>query len=249
MSHYVVIVTGGRDYPDREAVHAALDLVHALTPIWRLLHGACGATWPHVRGPELTGADRWAHEWAEARGVEAWGYPANWSRHGKRAGPVRNRHMIAHAGQLVRWQEDRMLVLACPGGVGTADCVRQARRNGLTVKTLDQILGPGLETLHTALASLDAQIVVRERQCARDVEVTWTPGPGAEPGPRGVVPGREETYPAEGEPVDAMAEAAAASSTCPCGGSGLRVDWATGLGAVPLCGSDEPCPECRGVEL
>lgn len=46
-----------------------------------------------------------------------------------------------------------------------------------------------------------SKTIVRELQCARDVEVTWTPGPGAEPGPRGVVPGREETYPAEGEPI------------------------------------------------
>lgn len=40
-----------------------------------------------------------------------------------------------------------------------------------------------------------------EPQCARDVTVTWAPGPGAPLGPRGVVPGDPSTYPAEGEPV------------------------------------------------
>lgn len=151
----IVIVTGGRDYPDREAVHRALDLVHALTPIEAVLHGACGATWPRVRGPELTGADRWAHEWATERGIDVHPHPANWERYGKRAGPLRNEQMIEHAGQLSRWQYQRTLVLAAPGGAGTADCVRRARQTGLTVKTLDDVLCPGIETQHAALAALD----------------------------------------------------------------------------------------------
>ncbi len=149
----IVIVTGGRDYPDRESVHHALDLVHALTPIEAVLHGACGATWPRVVAADLTGADRWAHEWATERGVVVHAHPANWERYGRGAGPRRNGDMIGRAGQLCRWQEDRALVLACPGGPGTADCVRQAKRSGLTVKTLDDVLCPGIETQHAALAS------------------------------------------------------------------------------------------------
>lgn len=158
MSPYVVIVTGGPDYSDRDAVFAALDLVHVLTPITLVMHGACGSTWPYVREKELTGADRWAHEWATERGVEAHGMPANWKRHGRRAGPFRNGHLIEFARQAARWHWDRVMVLACPGGRDTADCVKQARKNGLTVKTLDEVLAPGIETQHTALAALDAQI-------------------------------------------------------------------------------------------
>lgn len=149
----IVIVTGGRDYPERASVFAALDTVHAATPIEAVLHGACGATWPRVQGPELTGADRWAHEWAKERGVMIQPHPADWKRHGNRAGPLRNGHMVEHAGQLARWHEERVLVLACPGGAGTADCVKQARRSGLTVKRLDEVLDPRVETQHEALAS------------------------------------------------------------------------------------------------
>lgn len=163
----IVVVTGGRDYDDRERVSAALERLHAEAPIEALLHGACGATWPRVLGPELTGADRWAHEWATDRlpADKLNALPANWERYGKSAGPRRNGHMIEFAGQLSRWDERRVLVLACPGGAGTADCVRQARASGLTVKTLDDVLGE-IETQTEALASdwwsrVEAQRVLR----------------------------------------------------------------------------------------
>lgn len=43
--------------------------------------------------------------------------------------------------------------------------------------------------------------VVLERQAARDVTLTWQPGPGAPLGAQRVVPGDPSTYPAEGEPM------------------------------------------------
>ena len=50
-----VIVCGGRDYTDRDAVFAALDKAHAKRPFCLVVHGASGAgllsgVWAYERG-------------------------------------------------------------------------------------------------------------------------------------------------------------------------------------------------------
>jgi hypothetical protein len=108
-----IVVTGGRDYSDRGAVFAALDSVHAKSGIARLVHGGA------------RGADTLAGDWAKARGIPCDVYPADWSRDGKRAGPIRNRSMLGTA------LPDG--VVAFPGGSGTADCVKAAGERGIRV--------------------------------------------------------------------------------------------------------------------
>lgn len=71
------------------------------------------------------GADAVAARWAERHNVPAMAFPANWKKHGKAAGPRRNAKMIAEGRPDV--------VIAFPGGRGTADCVRQARAAGIEV--------------------------------------------------------------------------------------------------------------------
>jgi hypothetical protein len=71
------------------------------------------------------GADQWADNWACMRNVPHRNYPADWKTHGKAAGPIRNQRMIDHG------QPD--LVLAFPGGRGTADMIRRARVAGVPV--------------------------------------------------------------------------------------------------------------------
>lgn len=97
-----LLVTGGRDYADREAVFEALD---ALRPAV-IMHG------------RAKGADSLAHCWALERRVEVSAYGAQWAEHGKAAGPIRNQRMLDEG------KPD--MVLAFPGGRGTADMVRRA---------------------------------------------------------------------------------------------------------------------------
>lgn len=123
-----VVVTGGRDYADQAAVFAFLDAIHAETPITLLIHGACGwdADVPREHTAlRLRGADRWADRWARSRGVSVLPIPARWKAGGGHAGPVRN-----------GWMLDRMpdLVVAFPGGAGTANCVRQAQVRGMPIR-------------------------------------------------------------------------------------------------------------------
>lgn len=108
-----VLVCGGRDYADREHVYLVLDLLHRRVGVAVLIQG------------EARGADTLAREWAEARGVPVLPFPADWTRHGRFAGPRRNQRML---------DEGRPgLVLAFPGGRGTMDMTRRARRAGVRV--------------------------------------------------------------------------------------------------------------------
>ena len=104
-----VIVTGGRDYEDRQRVWEALD---AARPDLLVVGDA-------------TGADAWARSWAHSRGVRLEIHAADWQVYGRRAGPLRNGAMLGSHPDAV--------VVAFPGGRGTADCVRQARRAGMSV--------------------------------------------------------------------------------------------------------------------
>lgn len=69
------------------------------------------------------GADRIAREWCICRKVECRGYAADWKRHGRAAGPIRNQRMLDDG------KPD--LVIAFPGGRGTADMVRRAIATGI----------------------------------------------------------------------------------------------------------------------
>jgi hypothetical protein len=124
-----VLVTGGREYADAATVHSRLDWVHASPMsggIAVVIHGAC--TDPPTG--RLRGADRWADEWARAHGVPVEAYPAEWGTYGKAAGPIRNRRMLV--------QGNPELVLAFPGGTGTAHMVKLARQAGVPVVELGQ---------------------------------------------------------------------------------------------------------------
>lgn len=111
-----VLVCGGRDYADKDEVWKALDV---------MLRGARHDTLTIIQGG-ATGADKLARDWCADRCVPYDNYPADWGKHGKAAGPIRNQRMI---------DEGRPnLVLAFPGGRGTADMVRRARVAGIRVR-------------------------------------------------------------------------------------------------------------------
>jgi predicted Rossmann-fold nucleotide-binding protein len=71
------------------------------------------------------GADSLAKFWAQAHHKRQWEFRAQWKKYGMRAGPLRNQKML---------DEGRPdLVVAFPGGRGTADMVARARKAGVEV--------------------------------------------------------------------------------------------------------------------
>ena len=113
----IAIVTGGRDYRDKAMVEVVLGDVDP-SQIW---HGGA------------RGADTFAADYAETWGIHTSVCDADWKTHGRAAGPIRNQQMIDAAVQLRDRFGGEFLVIAFPGGRGTADCVKRARAAGLNV--------------------------------------------------------------------------------------------------------------------
>lgn len=65
-----------------------------------------------------SGADQMASHWARVNHIKEIACPANWKEHGKAAGPIRNQQMLDNYKP--------HLVIAFPGGRGTADTIRRA---------------------------------------------------------------------------------------------------------------------------
>ena len=112
-----VLVAGGGVISNRYAVCAALDVLHSLDPIRRVIHG---------RGQM---AERIAGDWAFEKGVQRQEYPADWEQHGEQAAAIRNTSML----QL----EAVRLVLAFPGNEDMLDVVEKARAKGIRVVAVD----------------------------------------------------------------------------------------------------------------
>lgn len=89
---YRILITGSRDWTDQDAVYKALaDVVRSIPADQEVtvVHGACP-----------TGADHMAHEWARGYGARIEAHPANWVKHGRKAGPIRNGVMVAEGADI-----------------------------------------------------------------------------------------------------------------------------------------------------
>lgn len=108
-----VLVCGGRDFDDAEMLNRFMDELAGDLVIDVVIEG------------DARGADRMAGEWARRNAINNIKYCAEWEKLGRKAGPIRNQQML---------DEGRTdLVVAFPGGRGTADMVKRAREAGIEV--------------------------------------------------------------------------------------------------------------------
>ena len=117
-----VLITGSRTWDDEETIRAALDAVAgsaAAAGFDRLtvVHGAC---------PQ--GADAIADAWVRAHpAATAERHPANWQKHGRGAGMVRNRAMVKRGADLV-------LAFIRDDSPGATQCADAAVEAGLILR-------------------------------------------------------------------------------------------------------------------
>ena len=117
----VAIVTGGRDYRDRDRVHLELE---TLQPAVLLEGGAMGA-------------DQWAREWGKKKGIECWTCWPCWESHSRHAaGPIRNGHIARMGVRFDHVGTHQVVVLAFPGNRGTANMVQTCESLGLEVRRI-----------------------------------------------------------------------------------------------------------------
>ena len=108
-----LLVCVGREFADRRLLNETLSRLRQERGIALVIAGGA------------RGADTMPEWWGKAEGLPCDVYQADWASLGRRAGPIRNQRMLDEG------KPD--LVLAFPGGRGTADMVRRAREAGVEV--------------------------------------------------------------------------------------------------------------------
>lgn len=103
-----ILVCGGRDYADWYRLKTVLDDIYKKFSDITIISGCA------------KGADTLAIEWVVLNHVELELYYANWKEYRRKAGPIRNQKMLDEG------KPD--LVIAFPGGNGTADMVRRSKK-------------------------------------------------------------------------------------------------------------------------
>lgn len=112
-----VIVTGDRNWDDPVTIQNELA---KLPPDSTVVHGDC------------RGADRWAGRLARELGLTVVAWPAEWKKHGRKAGPIRNQEMVDSGADLVLAFHPDL-----GRSKGTRDCVRRAQRARIQVRVID----------------------------------------------------------------------------------------------------------------
>lgn len=110
-----VIVAGSRDIHDYDLVCRAIE--------------RSGFQVDVVLSGGAEGVDKLGERWAGEHGVPVERYPADWQKHGRAAGPIRNRQMGKKGDALVA-------VMRRPGTPGTRNMIQTAERLGLKVYVL-----------------------------------------------------------------------------------------------------------------
>ena len=109
-----VLVCGGRNYRDNGTLWSRLNLIHAMHGISVVIHGGA------------RGADMLGEKWAVLNDIPHVMFKPDWDAYGPAAGPIRNKRMLEEG------KPD--LVLAFPGGKGTANMIWQANECGVPVE-------------------------------------------------------------------------------------------------------------------
>ena len=117
-----VLICGGRGFRDKQFVDDYLDewvtSLYDKNPYFKesiiVIHGGA------------LGVDTWADSWAIRRKYTIKEYQPDWDKYGRAAGPIRNKQMLDEG------KPD--LVIAFPGGRGTANMIKQAKEAGVEVE-------------------------------------------------------------------------------------------------------------------
>lgn len=120
-----VLFSGSRKFTD--------DLV-VIPMLERLSKRAGGANRVTVVHGGASGLDSLVGVLAHHFGMRIEVHHADWQKHGKAAGPIRNREMV-------RLGADLLVAYPLPGGRGTLDCINQAVKAGIPTLVYDASTG------------------------------------------------------------------------------------------------------------
>lgn len=118
MSNMKILVCGDRNYADSKELYDSLDWIRGLYDYPNVV----------VIEGEARGADTLGREWAKERGFSVLEFPADWDKHGRAAGPIRNKQMLEQEPDLVvAFHKD------ISSSKGTLNMITQANRANIPV--------------------------------------------------------------------------------------------------------------------
>lgn len=119
MEDYKVIIAGGRTFNDYELVKEKCE-IHLMEKM--KTHNVI------IVSGHASGADSLGERFAEEYHLPCELHPADWSRHGRAAGPIRNAEMAACADALIAFWDGK--------SKGTANMIKSAKAKGLQVSVV-----------------------------------------------------------------------------------------------------------------
>lgn len=124
-----IIIAGGREVSDYEIVRQAVIRSGYWSQYKRTIEVVCGMalSWKWDDDPTAGGVDRWGYEFAKRNGLIVHEFHADWKKHGKAAGYIRNAAM----GRFAKAHEGRLLAVWDGTSPGTKDMIGWADENGL----------------------------------------------------------------------------------------------------------------------
>lgn len=121
MSDFRVLVTGSRTWTDPVPICVALDAVLAEHGLLTVVHGGARRGADHIAAQWV--ADEIAWNWP----IRVERHPADWQRHGRRAGILRNVEMVESGADLC-------LAFIRDQSKGASHCAEAARKAGIPVR-------------------------------------------------------------------------------------------------------------------
>lgn len=117
-----VLVCGSRHFNDYDFLG---------TSLWRLYQERENFNITEIIHGGARGADTLAGEWAKNHNCPVRVFPADWEKHGKAAGPIRNAQMLKEG------QPNLVVAFLAPDSRGTKNMIDQATKAGVPVKVID----------------------------------------------------------------------------------------------------------------
>ena len=119
-----IIICGGRHFKDYEALES---LVNSALTEKRLTSKEVEIVSGHCEG-----ADTLGELYAKNHGIVCKVFPAEWTKYGRAAGPIRNSQMIEYASESTI---PIVVAFVSPRTKGTLDTIRKARKKEFAVYT------------------------------------------------------------------------------------------------------------------
>ena len=117
-----VLVCGSRYFNDLLFMKQTLQRMFDVDDTVTLIHG------------DADGADRLSEQALTGYfrgGFEVKRFPADWNKHGKAAGPIRNKQMLDEG------KPDMVIAFLAPNSRGTKNMIEQAEKAGIPVKVIN----------------------------------------------------------------------------------------------------------------